>query len=107
MPKSVKVALFALACMFAGATVIVAIVLAMNVPDPGQVAQPTITQHPTTAASPELDPYEVWLTRAPEDAPELSREDALVRATLGCGQNWPPGTVDAILAEVYADYVSC
>ena len=49
------------------------------------------------------DPYEVYLKLAPKDAPEISREDAQIRALLGCGQKWAPGTVDAALAEAYAD----
>nr|WP_018217122.1 hypothetical protein [Salinispora vitiensis] len=34
---------------------------------------------------------------------ELSREDAQTRAYLGCGQPWAPKTVDAALAEAYAE----
>jgi hypothetical protein len=50
-----------------------------------------------------VDPYEAYLANAPADAPELSREDAQTRALLGCGQDWAPGTVDAALAEAYAN----
>jgi hypothetical protein len=49
------------------------------------------------------DPYEVYLTLAPKDAPKISHEDAQTRALLGCGQAWAPGTVDAALAEAYAE----
>lgn len=50
-----------------------------------------------------VDPYERYLKLAPKDAPKLSREDAQTRAYLGCGTRWAPGTVDAALAEAYAD----
>lgn len=49
------------------------------------------------------DPYSVYLQNAPKTEPTLSREDAQTRARLGCGQNWAPGTVDAILADAYKD----
>ncbi|WP_435120747.1 hypothetical protein [Micromonospora tulbaghiae] len=49
------------------------------------------------------DPYDLYLKLAPKDAPKLSREDAQTRAYLGCGKKWAPGTVDAALAEAYAD----
>lgn len=62
---------------------------------------------PTPTPSVVVDPYDMWLDHAPPDAPEMTRDEALVRAQLGCGQDWPPGTTDAILAEVYADYVAC
>lgn len=74
------------------------------VADPGPVATAP-DAGPTEAA--EVDPYDVWLERAPDDAPELSRDDALARAQLGCDQEWPPGTTDAILQEVYADHIQC
>jgi hypothetical protein len=58
----------------------------------------------TAAEPPEpSDPYEVYLDIAPSGAAELSREDAQTRAYLGCGRAWAPGTVDAALAEAYAD----
>lgn len=47
------------------------------------------------------DPYEVYLENAPSGEPTLSREDAQLRATLGCGMEFAPGTVDAILREAY------
>jgi len=50
------------------------------------------------------DPYQVYLEHAPKGQKILSRQDAATRAQLGCGQKWPPGTVDAVLAEAYADY---
>jgi hypothetical protein len=61
----------------------------------------TATTKPAPKAT--VDPYDVYLKLAPKDAPELSREDAQARAYLGCGQKWAPGTVDAALAEAYAD----
>ena len=48
-------------------------------------------------------PYDVYVENAPAGEPVLSREDAQTRALLGCGQSWAPGTVDAVLAEAYAD----
>ncbi|MCN0180116.1 hypothetical protein [Salinispora arenicola] len=58
---------------------------------------------PEPPAEPAADPYEVYLDLAPADAAELSREDAQARAMLGCGRTWAPGTVDAALAEAYAE----
>jgi hypothetical protein len=55
-------------------------------------------------ATPTVDPYAVYLSKAAKGEPKLSREDASTRALLGCGQKWPPGTVDAVLAEAYAEY---
>ncbi|MET7752587.1 hypothetical protein [Micromonospora sp. NPDC005367] len=55
------------------------------------------------AAEAPADPYEVYQKLAPDGAPDLSREDAQTRALLGCDQKWAPGTVDAALAEAYAD----
>ncbi|GAA5127281.1 hypothetical protein [Haloechinothrix salitolerans] len=65
---------------------------------------PATSQTPAPATSEaQADPYEVYLENAPEGAPELSREDAQTRALLGCGRDWAPGTVDAVLAEAYKD----
>ncbi len=50
------------------------------------------------------DPYQVYLEHAPKGQKILSREDAALRAQLGCGQKFAPGTVDAVLADAYADY---
>lgn len=58
---------------------------------------------PATSSKPKADPYEVYLKNAPKGAPELSREDAQTRALLGCGRDWAPGTVDAVLAEAYKE----
>lgn len=58
---------------------------------------------PATTEEPSPDPYEVYLEIAPDDAPDLSREDAQTRALLGCETDFAPGTVDAALAEAYAD----
>ncbi len=64
----------------------------------------TTAAAPTEAAPKEtVDPYEAYLKLAPKDAPEISREDAQIRALLGCNQKFAPGTVDAALAEAYAD----
>ena len=49
------------------------------------------------------DPYDTYIANAPKGEPTLSREDAQARARLGCGQDWAPGTVDAILADAYKD----
>lgn len=51
------------------------------------------------------DPYERYLELAPPDAPDLTRDDALARAMLGCGTEWPPGTTDAALQEAYAEVI--
>ncbi|WP_309225192.1 hypothetical protein [Salinispora sp. H7-4] len=64
------------------------------------------SQAPAASAEPAadtVDPYEVYLDLAPSGEPTLSREDAQTRAYLGCGQPWAPGTVDAALAEAYAE----
>lgn len=61
----------------------------------------TPTKTPSTS-SPAVDPYAVYLANRPKGEPKLSREDASTRALLGCGTKWPPGTVDAVLAEAYA-----
>lgn len=62
------------------------------------------TAAPATTAAPKVDPYKVYLSKAPKGEKTLSREDAALRASLGCGKTWPPGTVDAVLAEAYAAY---
>lgn len=74
---------------------------------PSAAAETTPPAEPAPAPDVEADPYEQWLQRAPADAPELTRDDAFARAYLGCGQTFPPGTTDAILAEVYADHLDC
>jgi excalibur calcium-binding domain-containing protein len=95
------------------AVLIVAAALGRSADPPTVAAPATATAGmpaATTAAAAvqsDTDPYEVWLQRAPDDAPDLTRDDALARAYLGCGQNFPPGTTDAILQEVYAEYVTC
>jgi hypothetical protein len=48
-------------------------------------------------------PYDVYLERNPDPSLVLSREDAQTRAMLGCGEKWAPGTIDAVLAEAYAE----
>ena len=57
----------------------------------------------TVTAGPTEDPYELYLSMAPTDAPDISRDDAQLRAMLGCGvDDWAPGSVDAILAVAYS-----
>ncbi len=56
-------------------------------------------------ASTQADPYQVYLTLAPADAPELTPDDAQARAMLGCGTAWAPGTVDAALQQAYAQLI--
>lgn len=68
----------------------------------------TSTAEPSVASTSEVaaeDPYEVWLATAPADAPDLSRDDAQLRAMLGCGTAWAPGTVDGVLQVAYASLV--
>ncbi|NBE80297.1 hypothetical protein [Micromonospora rubida] len=68
---------------------------------------PSTTTPPATSAAPtgpQDDPYEAYLKIAPKGAPKLSREDALTKAFIGCGQTWAPGTVDAALATAYAEW---
>lgn len=65
-----------------------------------------ILSHPTAdtpVAAPALqaDPYAVYLASAPDGAVKLSREDAQIRATLGCGRSFAAGTVDRALADAY------
>lgn len=50
------------------------------------------------------DPYQHFLDIAPPFDYELTPEDAFIRATMGCGQTFPEGTVDHALAIAYADY---
>jgi hypothetical protein len=63
-----------------------------------------VSSAPTRASSPTVDPYDVYRKRVPKGEPTLSRSDAATRAQLGCGQKWPAGTTDAVLAEAYAGY---
>ncbi|WP_320069593.1 hypothetical protein [Micromonospora sp. RTGN7] len=73
-------------------------------PAPSSPVPPASSPAPVTSApKPTVDPYKAYLKIAPADAPKISREDAQARALLGCGQTWAPGTVDAALAEAYAD----
>lgn len=78
------------------AVVLIALVSAVVLADvANRVPEPT--------REPTRDPYETYQRLAPAKAPPLSREDAQTRALLGCGQDWAPGTVDAALAQAYAD----
>lgn len=58
----------------------------------------------TPPSTPAVDPYDVYLKNAPKGEKTLSREDAALRARLGCGKTYAPGTVDAVLAAAYRDY---
>lgn len=41
-----------------------------------------------------------------DDAPDLSLEDAVARAALGCSMQWPDGSVDAALQLAFAPQVA-
>ena len=85
--------------------VLAALVLAGCSADNDQLPAATTSRAGTPAASSmPADPYAAYLAKAPKGEPKLSRDDASTRALLGCGKTWPPGTVDAVLAEAYADY---
>jgi hypothetical protein len=71
-------------------------------PTQGSTAPAASTAAATLSSAAE-DPYEVYLRNAPPGAPHLTREDAQTRALLGCGRKWAPGTVDAVLADAYAE----
>lgn len=72
---------------------------------PAPVATKAVSSVPTRASSPPPpDPYDVYVAHAPKGEKKLSREDAALRAQLGCGKKWPAGTVDAVLADAYAGY---
>lgn len=76
--------------------------------DSGELTSDTSTpaaEGDTTNEPEQVDPYEVYLANAPGDAPDLSRDAAQLRAMLGCGTSWAPGTVDAVLQEAYASLV--
>ncbi|TDB71810.1 hypothetical protein E1211_15190 [Micromonospora sp. 15K316] len=83
---------------------VAAAIVGWNIGLPNDPAGPRPASVSSSApAQPKSDPYETYLKLAPSDAPKISREDAQTRALLGCGQSWAPGTVDAALAEAYAD----
>ena len=65
---------------------------------------PTATAGADTTATTagDVDPYETFLALAPPDAPAITRDDAQLRAMLGCGNTFAPGTTDAALQEAYA-----
>lgn len=71
---------------------------------PVEVTTKASTATTTPSPTPTVDPYDVYLKNVPKGQPTLSRADASTRALLGCGQKWPPGTTDAVLAEAYAVY---
>lgn len=63
-------------------------------PEPGpKPVPPSVTTDPTA--------YEVYLAQAPPGERVLSEQDALGRAILGCGIDWPKDSVDAALANAY------
>jgi hypothetical protein len=70
---------------------------------PTEGSSPAATSTTVGTSSAAEDPYEVYLRNAPPGAPHLTREDAQARAFLGCGQKFAPGTVDAVLADAYAE----
>lgn len=74
--------------------------------DGGQLPAATTSQAGTPSASstPTADPYDAYLANVPKGEKTLSREDAALRAKLGCGKTYPPGTTDAVLADAYRDY---
>lgn len=67
--------------------------LVTEIPNPIQPHAPDQPQVP--------DAYDAWLRLKPAGALDLSREDAMTRAVLGCGVRWPAGTVDAALQAAY------
>lgn len=73
---------------------------------PASTAAAPATSAPAAAAA---DPYDEYLRLVDElgitDAPELTRDDAQLRALLGCGTAWAPGTVDAALQQAYASLI--
>lgn len=69
-----------------------------------QSSAPVPAATPTPAASSAPDPYAVYRANAPKGEPVISREDAAIRAKLGCGQKYAPGTVDDVLQKAYAAY---
>lgn len=81
-----------------------------NAPSPTTTMVETSTSLPTasTTTAEVYDPFEEWerlggpgLWESEGLEGTLSREDAQARALLGCGQEWAPGTIDALLAEAY------
>lgn len=69
-----------------------------------QTSAPSTASTPTAAASSTPDPYAVYRANAPKGEPVISREDAAIRAKLGCGVKYAPGTVDDVLQKAYAAY---
>ncbi len=59
------------------------------------------TTQPQAHATTQVDPYQAYLANNPDPSLVLSRDDAMARAYLGCGNQWAPGTVDAVLADAY------
>jgi hypothetical protein len=47
------------------------------------------------------DPYAAYLARNPDPSIVLTREEAQGRALLGCRMKWAPGTIDALLQDLY------
>lgn len=71
---------------------------------PSTAPPSTVEFDPELAA--EGDPYHVFLSLAPVGgAVGMTADDASARALLGCGTTWPPGSVDAALAEAYATFI--
>ena len=69
---------------------------------PGQATTAVTEATPSSVQ----DPYELYLARLPADVEAISREDAQLRAMIGCHMAaFAPGTVDAILQEAYAPLI--
>lgn len=65
------------------------------------VTTPGVVESTTSTVA--ADPYDVYLKNNPEPGLVISREDAQTRALLGCGTQWAPGTVDAVLHDAYKE----
>lgn len=68
---------------------------------PSAPAQTPPATQPAAVQPATGDPYAAWLATKPAGAPDLSRDDAMARAMLGCGVTWPAGTTDAALQAAY------
>ena len=62
---------------------------------------PTTSVPNTTVTQPVYDPYEAWLASEGPTLLDVTRGDAMARAWLGCGTDWPVGTADFFLASAY------
>lgn len=78
--------------------VILLILLMMSTPAVSPAPTGVPSQSPSAKA---YDPYPVYFVNSPRGLKHLTRPQALERAIQGCGQTYPPGTVDAALADAY------